>query len=74
MKESLYRGFRIIAMAQKEGRVWRSYARVSLLRGRRTTDLKDEKFFDSEHDAEEHALRLGHHWVNNRLQRKQRLS
>jgi hypothetical protein len=73
MKESLYRGYRIIATAQKEGRVWRSHARISLLRGRRrATKLRDdETLFDSERDAEEHAMRLGHHWVNGQLQRKQ---
>jgi hypothetical protein len=71
MKQILYRGYRIVATAEKEGKAWRSYARVSLAQGRRTTRLQEhETLFDSKPDAEEHALRLGQHWVNSRLHEK----
>ena len=73
MKENLYRGYKIVATAQKEGKVWRSRASVSL--SCVTIQLQDdETLFDTERDTEEHALRLGQHWVNNRLQRRQRVS
>jgi hypothetical protein len=62
MKEILYRGYRIVATAEKEGKAWRSHARVSLSRGRRTTQLQEnETLFDSKPDAEEDGLRLGQH-------------
>jgi hypothetical protein len=36
-------------------------------------DLHDEVCFPTEMEAEEHAVELGKHWVNNRIQSTQRL-
>jgi hypothetical protein len=69
MKEILYRGYKIAAIVQKEGTIWLSCASVSVPRGRQMIQMQDqETLFDNQSDAEEHALRLGQHWVNNQLQ------
>jgi hypothetical protein len=73
MKESLYKGYWIIATAQNQDGAWRSLARITRVRVRRTTEVQDKPLFTSEIDAEEHALRIAQHWVNNYLQTKQRI-
>jgi hypothetical protein len=47
MKEILYRDYRIVATAEKEEKAWRFHARVSLSRGRRTTQLQGTKRFST---------------------------
>jgi hypothetical protein len=69
MQEISYHGYRIVAIGQKEGRVWRSRAIITIPAGRRIQRQNQEAIFESKDDAEEDALRLGQHWVNNRLQR-----
>jgi hypothetical protein len=71
MKGMSYRGYRIVATAQKGVALWCSRASVTLPDGRRVQLRNQEAFFDSKEDAEEDGLRLGQHWVNNRLQRQQ---
>jgi hypothetical protein len=74
MKRILHHGYTIKATANSDGGTWRSLACISLARGPRIVELQDERRFTTEAEAEDHALRLGKHWVNNRLQRMQKCS
>jgi hypothetical protein len=73
MKEISYRGYRIVATGPKEGGIWRSRASITLPGGRRVHLHNQETIFGSKDDAEQDGLRLGQHWVNNRLQRSQQV-
>jgi len=49
--------------------VWRGHAIINWDKGK--FDLHDEVCFPTEMEAEEHAVELAKHWVNNHLQRMQ---
>jgi hypothetical protein len=73
MRRIVFRGYIIIATAQQREGVWNSHARVSQLRAGRERELHEKSSFTSEMHAEAHALRLAQHWVNKRLEVRQRL-
>ena len=65
MKHVSYLGYVITGTANNEKNNWRSHVIVSWYAGK--FDLHDEASFTTETEAEEHAIQLGKHWVNNRL-------
>jgi hypothetical protein len=65
MKHVSYLGHVITGTANNEKSTWRSHVIVTWYAGK--FDLHDEVSFPTETDAEEHAIQLGKHWVNNRL-------
>jgi hypothetical protein len=69
MRFVLYYGYMLTGMAYnaKPG-LWRPFVRVSGGRQEEELTLQDRISFSSEREAEEHAIGLGKHWVNNRLQ------
>jgi hypothetical protein len=74
MKQIVHHGYTVTATAKKQGRVWRPHARVSWERGRRKLELLDDKnCYRTRTEAEQYALILGKHWVNNRVQAMQRV-
>jgi hypothetical protein len=72
MKRIIHHGYTVKATARSEGGTWWSHACISLARGPRIVELQDEERFTTEAEAEDHALAIGKHWVNNRLQRMQK--
>lgn len=70
MKRTIHHGDTVKATARSEGGTWRYHACISLPRGPRIVELQDEELFRTE--AEDHALAIGKHWVNTRLQRMQK--
>jgi len=69
MKHVSYNGYVITVTANNEKETWRSHVIITWYEGR--FDLHDETCFTTQPKAEEHAIELGKHWVNNRLQRMQ---
>jgi hypothetical protein len=69
MKQVIHHGYVITVTANNEKGVWRAHAIISWDVGK--FDLFDEVCFPTEMEAENHAVGLGKHWVNNRLQRMQ---
>ena len=69
MKHVSYNGYVITVTANNEKGTWRSHVIITWYEGK--FDLHDEVCFTTESKAEEHAIELGKHWVNNRLQRMQ---
>jgi hypothetical protein len=69
MKHVSYNGYVITVTANNEKGTWRSHVIITWYEGE--FDLHDEVCFTTESKAEEHAIELGKHWVNNRLQRMQ---
>jgi len=69
MKRVSYNGYVITVTANNEKGIWRSQVIITWYEGR--FDLHDEVCFTTQPKAEEHAIELGKHWVNNRLQRMQ---
>jgi hypothetical protein len=69
MRFVLYYGYMLtgIAYNPKPG-LWRPLVRVSGGREQAEHTLEDWIYFSSEREAEEYAIGLGKHWVNNRLQ------
>ena len=70
MKHVSYLGYVITVTAKSENGTWRSHVIITCYAGK--FDLHDEASFTTEMKAEEHAIELGKHWVNNRLQSMQR--
>jgi hypothetical protein len=70
MKHVSYLGYVITVTANNEKGMWRSQVIITWYAGK--FDLHDEVWFTTEMEAEEHAIELGKHWVNNRLQSMQR--
>ena len=66
MKHVSYLDYVITGTANNEKSTWRSHVIVSWYAGK--FDLHDEASFITEMEAEEHAIQLGKHWVNDRLQ------
>jgi len=50
--------------------MWRAHVIITWYAGK--FDLHDEACFTTEMEAKEHAIELGRHWVNNRIQSMQR--
>jgi hypothetical protein len=69
MKRVSYNGYVITVTPNNEKGTWRSHVIITWYEGR--FDLHDEVCFTTQLKAEEHAIELGKHWVNNRLQRMQ---
>jgi hypothetical protein len=69
MKRVSYNGYVITVTANNEKETWRSHVIITWYEGR--FDLHDEVCFTTQPKVEEHAIELGKHWVNNRLQRMQ---
>jgi hypothetical protein len=66
MKHVIHHGYAITVTANNEKRVWRGHAIITW--EERKFDLHDPVCFPTEIEAEEHAVELGKHWVNNHLQ------
>ena len=66
MKHVSYLGYVITVMANNEKPAWRSYVIITWYAGK--FEVHDEVTFTTETEAEEHAIQLGKHWVNNRIQ------
>jgi hypothetical protein len=70
MKHFSYLGYVITVTAKNEKGMWRSHVIITWHAGK--FDLYDEVCFTTEIEAEQHAVKLGKHWVNNRVQSMQR--
>jgi hypothetical protein len=66
MTHVIHHGYVIMVTANNEKRVWRGHAIITW--EQRKFDLHDPVCFPTEMEAEEHAVELGKHWVNNHLQ------
>ena len=66
MKHVSYLGYVITVTAHNEKGMWRSHVIVTWYAGK--FDHHDDDCFTTEMEAEEHAIELGKHWVNNRIQ------
>jgi hypothetical protein len=66
MKQISYSGYVITATAKHEKNAWRSHATITWYAGK--FEIYDDVTFTTEREAEEHAIELGKHWVNNHLQ------
>lgn len=73
MKQILHYGYIVIGTAKDAGGGWRPHAHVVWGEQQRKVELKAEDCFTTKSQAEENALRLGKHWVNNHLQSLQPL-
>ena len=69
MKQVSYRGYAIRATAKKENLSWRSHVVISWYAGK--SEIYDDVTISIESEAEQRALELGKHWVNNHLQSMQ---
>ena len=69
MKHLIYYGYLITIAANNEKGVWRAHANINRDKGK--FDLHDEVCFPTELEAEEHAVELAKHWVNNQRQKMQ---
>jgi hypothetical protein len=69
MKHVVHHGYAITVIAHNEKGMWRAHAIITWKE--RKFELHDEVSFTTQPKAEEHAVELGKHWVNNRLQRMQ---
>ena len=70
MKHVSYKDFVITVATINENGTWRSHVTITWYAGK--FDLYDEAYFTTEMEAEEHAVELGKHWVNNRIKSMQR--
>jgi hypothetical protein len=74
MKQVLHHGHTIVGRAKNIAGLWQPCAYVYWgASGKHKIELEDENGFTNRQEAEDYALRLGTHWVNNRLQTSQRL-
>jgi hypothetical protein len=69
MKQISYVGYVITVTAKSEKSTWRSHVIITWYGGK--VEIYDEVTFTTEREAEDHAIELGKHWVNNRLQSMQ---
>lgn len=69
MKHVSYLDYVITVTANNEKGMWRPHVIITWYAGK--FDLHDDVTFTTETEAEEHAIELGKHWVNNRLQSMQ---
>ena len=70
MKHVSYLSYVITVTANHEKGMWRAHVIITWYAGK--FDLHDEACFTTEMEAKEHAIELGRHWVNNRIQSMQR--
>jgi hypothetical protein len=70
MKHVSYRDYVIAVTASNEEGMWRGQMIITWYAGKFA--LHDEVCFTTEMEAENHAIELGKHWVNNRIQSMQR--
>jgi hypothetical protein len=68
MKQVSYRGYVIKSTAKNESS-WRAHVVITWYAGK--FEIYDEVTFPTEREAEERAIELGKHWVNNHLQSMQ---
>ena len=74
MKQLLHHDHTIIAGAKNIAGLWHPCAYVYWGgSGKHEIELKDENGFTNQKEAEDYALRLATHWINNRLQASQPL-
>jgi hypothetical protein len=66
MKHFSYLGYVITVTAKNENGTWGSHVIIIWYAGK--FDLHNQAYFMTEIEAEEHAVELGKHWVNNRIQ------
>ena len=66
MKHVSYLNYVITVAANNEKGIRRSHVIITWYAGK--FEVHDEVTFTTETEAEEHAIQLGKHWVNNRLQ------
>ena len=69
MKHVSYLGYVITVTAKNENGTWRSHVTITWYAGK--FGLYDDVRFTTEMEAQEHAIELGKHWVNNRIQSMQ---
>lgn len=72
VKHVVHHGYAITVTAHNEKGVWQAHAIITWDEGK--FEIKDELSFATRPKAEEHAIELAKHWVNNRLQRLQGLT
>jgi hypothetical protein len=73
MKKIVHHGYTVIGTARATSGSWQPHAHVVSREQQRKVKLKAEDYFTTKGEAEENALRLGKHWVNNHLQSLQPL-
>jgi hypothetical protein len=66
MNRVIHHGYVITVTANNEKMLWRGHAIITWKQGK--FNLYDPVCFPTEMEAEEHAVELGKHWVNNHLQ------
>jgi hypothetical protein len=69
MKHLIHHGYLVTITANNEKGVWRGHAIINWDQGK--FNLHDEVCFPTEMEAEEHAVELAKHGVNNHLQKMQ---
>ena len=69
MKHVSYKAHVITVATTNENGTWRFHVTIAWYAGKFA--LHDEVCFTTETEALEHAIQLGKHWVNNRLQSMQ---
>jgi hypothetical protein len=69
MKQAVHHGYAITITSYNKKGTWRANAIITWDEGK--FEIYDEVRFTTQSKAEEHAIELGKHWVNNRLQRMQ---
>ena len=69
MKHLIHHGYLVTISANNEKLVWRAHVIINWDKGQ--VDLHDEVFFPTGIEAEEHAVELAKHWVNNHRQKMQ---
>jgi hypothetical protein len=69
MRHLIHYGHLITIAPHNENEVWRAHAIIDWDKGK--FDLHDEVCFSTEIEAEEHAVELAKHWVNNHRQKMQ---
>jgi hypothetical protein len=65
----IHHAYVITVTANHEKGVWRAHAIITWDRGK--FELHDDVCFPTKVEAENHAVELAKHWVNNHLQRMQ---
>ena len=70
MKSVTYKDYVVTVTTTNQNGTWRSHVTVTWYAGKYV--LHDEVCFTTDMEAQEHAIELGKHWVNNRLQSMQK--
>jgi hypothetical protein len=68
MRLVLYYGYILTGVAQNNGPAsWRPHVRIACSSGQQEFTMEDAGCFTSQRAAEDYAIGMGKHWVNNRL-------